>query len=78
MTAAGFTPTGAKVACDTCGRQGYDGAPWQEKCRAGHPHACSCGRLFATLSGLTAHRLPRRPLGPYSTPHPHRLLKATS
>lgn len=61
MTTFSPIPHGGRVACDTCGREGYPGGRWQAKCLAGHPHLCSCGRRFTSLSGLSAHTHPRRP-----------------
>ncbi len=54
-----------KVRCKVCGRTGYDGPEgkphrWQLSCLAGHPFSCACGRKFSTLTGLHAHRNPRR------------------
>lgn len=43
------------VECTVCGRRGYSGGRWQDKCVAGHPHICKCGRKFSTKSGLAAH-----------------------
>lgn len=57
-----FVPTGGhsgKVRCTVCGREGYPTGDyrrgWQFKCRQGHPHVCSCGRLFPTRQGIAAH-----------------------
>jgi len=48
--------SGLRVACVTCSATGYPGGKWQEKCRAGHPHACpECPRVFSTGQGAAAH-----------------------
>lgn len=52
---AGTTGRGVKVRCTVCGRSGYANAPWQESCRAGHPYACICGRVFSTKQGIARH-----------------------
>ena len=60
MNDALFVPIGnhhrVRVQCTVCGKAGYEGGPWQDKCRAGHPYACSCGRRFNAKAGLSSHR----------------------
>ena len=57
-------PTSAKVECSICGRFGYEGGRWQEKCREGHPHADPChDRMWATRSQRASHVKPRRRAG---------------
>lgn len=67
MTSPGFTyagPRGTQVACDVCGRRGYDRNLWQDVCRRGHLPCSDCGRRLAVRLDGSARvhtRCPNRP-----------------